>query len=489
MAHYDLREYLDRLEAEGELVRIDAEVDPMLEAGAIAQRLAERGGPAVHFRTLTGCPGGSLVGGTLARGQRTLWSKAAVALDLPVDTPYRALLDDIVKRLDSPIKPLQVKGGSVKEIVQRGDNIDLATLPAPLIHDGDGGRYLSSWGIAIAAEPGSGFVAWDIVPMMIAGRNRLAGTILPDSPIGRLSAGASGPVPMAIVLGTVPAATMAAGLTLARRRGTTAAEIAGGLQREPLHLVQAEDSDLLVPATAEAVLEGVLLPGETAAAGPFASRYGYRGTPAGPAPVFEVRTITRREQPVLAFSAWGTPISDIHIVRGIDADAQLKQSFTKKGWPVTDVFTPPWLAGNLVAVASKIPFSAFSQSIAGVVRSTDATRTVPYVAVYDDDIDILNPVSLFHAMVTKCHPKRDTWIVKDSPAAPDAPHLEADELARGSGPSMIFDCTWPRDWDPSIAVPPRVSFDQCYPQAIQDKVLANWTSGYGFPPEGERPAG
>jgi len=489
MAHYDLREYLDRLEAEGELQRIDSEVDPTLEAGAIAQRLAERGGPAVHFRNLKGVTGASLVGATLSRGARGIWSKTAIALDLPADTSYRVLLDEIVKRADSGIKPLQVKSGAVKEVIVRGADVDLDALPAPLIHEGDGGRYLVSWGVAIAAEPGSNYVAWDLLPMMVVGRNRLAGTILPDSPIGLLSANATEPVPMAVVLGTVPAVAIAAGLTLARRKGTTAAEIAGALQREPLHLVAAEDSDLLVPATAEIVLEGVLLPGEKAQAGPFASRYGYRGTAAGLAPVFEVRTITRREQPIVTFSSWGTPIGDIHIVRGLDADVQLKQAFTKKGWPVTDVFTPPWLAGNLVAVSSKIPFSAFSQSIAGVVRSTDATRTVPYVAVYDDDIDILNPVSLFHAMVTKCHPKRDTWFINESPAAPDAPHLSDAELAVGSGPSVIFDCTWPRDWDPSIAVPPRVSFDQCYPKEIQEKVLANWTEGYGFPPESERPAG
>lgn len=489
MAHYDLREYLDRLEAEGELARVDAPVDANLEAGAIAQRLAERGGPAVHFRNVAGASGTSLVAGTLSRGTKAIWSKACIALDLPPDTRYTTLLDEVVKRLDSPIKPLQVKSGSVKEVVVRGADVDLGALCAPVIHEGDGGPTLTSWGVCSAQEPGSGYVAWDILPMQVIGRNRLAGTILPDSPIGRLSAQATAPVPMAVALGTVPAAVIAAGLTLARRRGTTAAEVAGGLQREPLHLVKAEDSDMLVPATAEVVLEGVLLPGETAQAGPFASRFGYRGAPAGRAPVFEVRTVTHRASPLIAFSSWGTPIGDIHIVRGLDADAQLKQSFTKKGWPVVDIFTPPWLANNLVAVSSKIPFSAFSQSIAGVVRSTDATRTVPYVAVYDDDIDIHNPVSLFHAMVTKCHPKRDTWLVSASAAAPDAPHLDADELATGVGPSMIFDCTWPRDWDPSIAVPPRVSFDQCYPKEIQEKVLANWVSGYGFPPESERPAG
>lgn len=492
MAHYDFREYLDALAAAGELVRVEAEVDPELEAGAIAQRLAERGGPAVHLTNLAGVEGASLVGGTLSRGTRAIWSKAAIALDLDPSTSYATLLDEVVKRVDAPIKPLQVKSGPVKEVVLAGEDVDLGALPAPLLHEGDGGRYLTSWAVAIAGEPGSGYVAWDLLPMMVTGRNRLAGAIPPESPIGRLLhqryAPEGKPMPLAVAIGTLPVAAIAAGMSLARRRGTTAAEIAGGLQREPLHLVKAEESDLLVPASAEIVLEGVLRSDKEVQAGPFASVYGYRGRAAAAAPVFEVTTITRRQDPVLAFSTWGTPISDIHVVRGLDQDVQLRQAFDKRGWPITDVFSPPWLAGSFVAVASKIPFSAFSQSIAGVVRSTDATRTVPYIAVYDDDIDLRNPVSLFHALVTKCHPKRDTWFVKESPAAADAPHLTDEELARGSGPSVIFDCTWPRDWDPSIAVPPRVSFDQCYPQAIQEKVLASWSTDYGFPLEDERPA-
>ena len=76
MAHFDLREYLEKLEAAGELRRIEADEDRNLEVGAITQRLAERGGPAAHFSNVKGAGHGvSLIGGSMARGSAGLWSK------------------------------------------------------------------------------------------------------------------------------------------------------------------------------------------------------------------------------------------------------------------------------------------------------------------------------------------------------------------------------------------------------------------------------
>ncbi len=83
---------------------------------------------------------------------------------------------------------------------------------------------------------------------------------------------------------------------------------------------------------------------------------------------------------------------------------------------------------------------------------------------------------------------RDTWIIRSSAAAEDAPYVSADERANGLGASAIFDCTWPLDWDKSIAVPPRVSFNQCYPKELQEQVLQEWVEVLNFPPEIGRPA-
>jgi 4-hydroxy-3-polyprenylbenzoate decarboxylase len=107
-----LRSFLQALEKAGELHRVDAEVNPDLEVGAVMQRLAEQGGPAVHFRKVTGAGKGvSLAGGLLARGRIGLWSRAAVALELSPEADYRQVRDEIVRRCESPIRPLQVSGG------------------------------------------------------------------------------------------------------------------------------------------------------------------------------------------------------------------------------------------------------------------------------------------------------------------------------------------------------------------------------------------
>ena len=135
-----------------------------------------------------------------------------------------------------------------------------------------------------------------------------------------------------------------------------------------------------------------------------------------------------------------------------------------------------------------VPYPAYSQAVAGAVRVVPATRHAPYVLVCNNDIEITNPVSLFHALVTKCHPARDTWIIRSSAAAEDAAYVTDSERASGLGASAIFDCTWPLDWDKSIAVPPKVSFDQCYPKDLQEQVLQEWVEVLNFPPESERPA-
>jgi 4-hydroxy-3-polyprenylbenzoate decarboxylase len=255
-----------------------------------------------------------------------------------------------------------------------------------------------------------------------------------------------------------------------------------------MQLVKCEASELLVPATAELVIEGVVSPTRTATIGSFPGSFGYATERKATASIWEVTTITHRNKPILPFATWGVPITEIHLAHSLDCDVQLKQEFIKRGTPATGVYTPPWLAGSAVAIGTKVPFTAFSQSIAGIVRATEATKNIPYVLVFDDDIDVTNPISMFHALVTKCRPGRDTWQIQNTCGAHDAPYLDAESRALGKGAALIFDCTWPLDWDRSIAVPPRVSFDQCYPKDLQEKILAAWSTELGFPKESERPA-
>lgn len=492
MAFYDLREYLQKLEECGELSRIDAEVDADLEVGAITQRIAEKGGRAAHFLNVKGASNdATLVGGSMNRGSKYLWAKVAIAFDCEPDIHYRDLLDKVIRRLEAPIKPLQVKSGLCKDNVVLGDAVDLDSILAPRLHEGDAGRYLSSWGFTVAKEPGSGHIVWDVLPQMVHSPNTLVGDLPSDSAVGKLFRDSyevnNEPMPFAIVIGAVPTATAAAAFRL-RRGGSAVTDLAGGLQQTPIQLVKCETNDLLVPANAELVLEGVVRPGERVEVNAFPSAFGYRKPTKTSCAVLEVQAVCHRSAPILPFSTWGIPVSEIHLARSLDSDTQINMEFIKRGAPARDVYTPPWLAGSVIAISTKMPYTAYAQSIAGLARATEAGKDVPFVLVCDDDIDVTQPVPLFHALVTKCHPSRDTWKTGRALASPDAVYLDASERALKQGASMIFDCSWPLDWDRSIAVPPRVSFDQCYPEALQQQVLEEWTNALGFPSEGDRPA-
>lgn len=491
MAYYDFREYLQKLKDGGELVEVSATVNPQLEMGAICQRLAERGGPAAHFMNVEGAAKGlTYVGASMGRGVNGLWSKLAIALEANTEQPYPDLLEELHRRWESPIRPMQVSAGPVGENVLKGKDIDLNKLAAPQLYDGDDGAYLSTWAVLMSVEPAGVFTAWDIIPLKVTSANTLNGYLPKDSNIRRihdLYAAANKDMPFAIIFGGQPVVPLVAAFKL--RRGDSAApDIAGGLQRQPVQMVKSVTSDLLIPATAEMVIEGVIKPGKTAKCGPFPSAFGYRTGKARTGPVFTVTAISHRNDPILPICTWGTPTSEIHIARGLDSDIQLKAEFEKRGAPVSGVFSPPWLAGAVVAVKTIVPYTAYSQAVAGIVRAREATKYAPYILVFDTDIDLTNPVSLFHAMVTKCHPKRDTWIIKSSTADENAPYITEAERNLGQGPSAIFDCTWPLDWDRSIAVPPKVSFEECYPPELQEKILADWNKELRFPDEKTRPA-
>jgi 4-hydroxy-3-polyprenylbenzoate decarboxylase len=388
---------------------------------------------------------------------------------------------------------MQIRKGVCKENILRDGEIDLNQILAPLIHGGDGAPCLSSWGYTVVEEPGSNRVIWEVLPQRIIGKNELTTELPETSAIGaqfyRRYEPEGKPMPFAIVIGAPPLMPLAASFRL-RRGSASAPDVAGGLQRAPVQIVQCETSKLCVPATAEMVIEGVVHPRRRANAPSFPNIFGYRTPGENPYPVWEVTAITFRSAPVLPFASWGVPVTEAHLARSIDCDSQLRQEFIRRGTPASGVYTPPWMAGAAVVVASKIIYTAFSQSIAGIIRSTEATRHIPYVFVCDDDIDVTNATTVFHAMGTKCHPHRDIWQIHNTLALGSEvwfSEMERNKRGQQRGAAAIFDCTWPLDWDRSIAVPPRVSFDQCYPAALQKQVLDEWTAVLGFPAELDRP--
>src|SRR5437667_3904256 len=140
MAHESLAAFLEELEAEGELVRVRAEVDPILEISEITDRISKAHGPALFFEKVRGSrfPLAINVLGSERRMARALGVKKLddmaerIAELIKPDAPESFLgkikLLPMLARLGS-IPPRQVRSGPCQEVVLTGEQVDLTQLP------------------------------------------------------------------------------------------------------------------------------------------------------------------------------------------------------------------------------------------------------------------------------------------------------------------------------------------------------------------------
>lgn len=254
MAYYDLREFMEACEKAGEMVTIDREVDWNLEAGAISRRICEIGAPMAHMTNIRGTADGmSILGSPISKGWHSDFSRVALALEMDPLTPYEVLFDEFIKRLSHEIRPMEVATGPCKENIIRGEDINLFNFPAPYLHEGDGGRYINTFGVTCAKDPDSDWVNWGVYRHMIHKKSILGGIVNPFQHIGMLYyqkyEARGNDMPFTIFFGGCPSGAMIGSMAIPA--GETEASVAGGLRRAPMQLVKAETNDLLVPATAE----------------------------------------------------------------------------------------------------------------------------------------------------------------------------------------------------------------------------------------------
>ena len=201
MAFKDLREFIRTLEKTGDVVHIEQEVDWDQEAGAISRRVCEMSGPALMFDKVKDYPEGyRIFAGSLAT-----YSRVAIALGLPPNTPVKDIFAEYERRNEHPIKPVIVKDGTCKENIMLGDDVDLYTFPAPMVHTGDGGRYIGTWDIVISKDPDSDWTNWGMYRFMVYNKRYLAGFPRLNSQMGLVLhqkfAAHNKLMPMALVVG------------------------------------------------------------------------------------------------------------------------------------------------------------------------------------------------------------------------------------------------------------------------------------------------
>ena len=230
MAFDDNRQFIEALEKSGDVVHIKHAVDWDLEVGAIVRRIAEMRKPAPFFENIKGYPEGYRI---LAEPLGT-YRRLAVALELPPDTSYREIRTEYERRLANPVKPVVVKDGPCKENIVRGDDVDLFQFPAPMVHEGDGGRYIGTWHAVISRDPNRNWTNWGMYRLMIVNPKQLAGRCEPYSHqyniFQRAYASQNKSMPVAIAIGMDPICSiMSASRSFGRKNEV---DLAGGGETE-----------------------------------------------------------------------------------------------------------------------------------------------------------------------------------------------------------------------------------------------------------------
>jgi 4-hydroxy-3-polyprenylbenzoate decarboxylase len=286
---------------------------------------------------------------------------------------------------------------------------------------------------------------------------------------------ANKPMPVAIVTGADQLSTLVGGAGY--RIGESEADFAGALAQEPIVLIKCETSDLLVPAHAEIVVEGEILPHVTQMEGPFGEYTGYRSRPGGDGVICRVKAITYRNSPMITMVSLGIPVDEGTVAGAITMAMTYKRRLKRLGLPITDISLPLEGACHVVVVGVKKGGSEIVQQ----VRDALTSRRVPItkIIVVDQDIDVFNFGEVLHAVGTRCHSARGVMI-KEHPGRgnPLTPCYSTEERAQGLGATALLDCTYPLDW-PENDLPVKSSFNTIYPESIRQKVMENWQR-YGF---------
>ncbi len=468
MAHKDLRSFLAATEASGDLVNIDDQVDWDQELSGIGRLSCERYGPAFMFNNIKDYPEWRTIANPVAG-----WRRYAVGLGLPADTSVRELYKAYAEREVDLIPPVVVKDGPCKEVVIKGDDVNLFDLPTPMVHDGDGGRYLGTWDIVISKDADSGWVNWGMYRFMIHNERLLTGYPRPTSHLGKMLLDGYVPkgnnMPIAIAIGADMPSHLAAAATF--RLAGDEVLLAGGLGQQAVELVKCETSDLYVPATSEVVIEAEILFNGVAQEGPYGEYPGYRSGEMGNSVCARVTAITHRKNPILSLDTTGFMDSSA-VTTSISGAISIRRRLEKHGVPVVEVYIPPESGVHMAVVSVRRGGAAVAQQVVDLLTARRAL--ISKVLIVDEDVDVFNMAAVIHAFSTKCHPRRGTHI-HDYEGRLNAltPAYSQDERVRRSGSSVSFDCTWPPEW-PREETPIRATLDAMYSKDIQQRVLSRF---------------
>jgi UbiD family decarboxylase len=358
------------------------------------------------------------------------------ALAFALDVPETRLALEYARRIKDPIKPVILADPPFRHRVLTGTDVDLARLPIPTYFPGDAGRYLTA-GLLVARDPETGVETEGYHRFQVKGRDRMGVSLHSRRRMfeyQRRAEARKQPLPCAIALGVHPLVSMGSLAYPPAEVGKF--EVVGGLFGEPLQVAPCSTIDLHVPATAEIVIEGEILPGVREPEGPFGEFTGYfsrRSTEH----VFVASALAMRERPW--FQSIGSGRAGDHITTlGLVREAEIHNALSRVIPNVTGVHVPLSGTSSFTAyVAIKQGRPGEAKHVIPIVLGVD--HYLKLVIVVDDDIDVFDESEVMWAVATRMQADRDLVTIAGSLGAMLDP--SADD--RGVTAKLGIDATRP----------------------------------------------
>jgi len=502
MPYASLRDFMDRLEKAGRLVRVKAPVSTHLEMTEIQTRLLAEQGPAVLFENVVREDGSRsdvpVLVNLFGTVERVAWGMDREPAQLRAigetlaflrqpEPPggWREALDMLpMLRTVMAMKPKTIGTAPCQEVVLTGNDIDLGRLPIQTCWPGEPAPLIT-WPLIVTQGPDPKGDRQDsfnlgIYRLQVTGKNTTLMRWLKHRGGAQhhqrwKGAGKREPLPAAAVIGADPGTILAAVTPVPDTLSEY--QFAGLLRGKKVELVDCKTVPLKVPAEAEIVLEGHVSLDDYGDEGPYGDHTGYYNS-VEQFPVFTISAITMRRQPIYLSTFTGRP-PDEPSVLGEALNEVFIPLFQQQFPEIVDFWLPPEGCSYRIAVVSmKKAYAGHAKRVMmGVWSYLRQFMYTKWVIVVDADIDARNWKDVMWALSTRMDPARDITVIENTPID----YLDFASPVSGLGSKIGLDATdklpgeTNREWGRQIRMD----------QAVIDRVDAVWGE-LGLPGSGKK---
>ncbi len=417
----DMRDYLSWLDERGLLKRVGEPLSPILEIPAFLRQVMYAKGPAILFEKVKGHEGWRAAGNlflslnTLAEylgvngleeiGER-LVAPLSVQPPLSIGEKIRSASD--VLKMSSYMPRPTGKAPFLSNIVE-ADEGPLDALPAFKTWPRDGGRYLT-YPLVVTKDPDTGVHTIGVYRVqLLDGAHGVIHWQIHKRGAFYAEKWREGPMPVAVAIGCSLPLLLAAAAPLPHPLDKYL--FAGVIAGKGVEVYRLKNG-LLVPACAEAVIEGTVYPGEVHEEGPFGDHFGFYDRPRRRYPVFEVEKMYYRDDPIYYGSVAGKPPLE---------DAVLGRAYERIFLPlirlilpeVVDMYLPEYGVFQGVAIVSiRKRYPGHAKKVAMALWGLGQTSLTKILVVVDHTVNPHDLGEVIWAVASHVDPQRDVLIVE-----------------------------------------------------------------------------